>query len=253
MIQINSLQDLGLNRLESEVYLALQELGEAKTGTICKKLDIPNSHIYSILNSLIQKGLVSFKYANKVKVFKPTDPEFLSLLFKKKQEEIKQQEKSLSNLIKNLKEMPKNKETESDYQYFEGIPALKSMILEIYSTAPKNSEMQLLSAKSESWEKINAFFIEMHKIRKRRNVSLRMIMQEQTNKLRERIAERKKVGLINIKLANFNNNAEILITNNYLVILDISSETKTPCGFMIKNKVFIALFKEIYDFMWNNL
>ena len=250
MRQNESLQDLGLNRLESETYLALQELGEAKTGEICKKLNIPNSHIYSVLNSLIQKGLVSYKYSNKVKIFKPTDPESLSLLFKKKQEELALQEKSLNTLIKRLKDTPKDKEMQSDYQYFEGVRH-KSMILEVYSTAPKSSEMLLFSAKSESGEKINAFFMAMHKIRKSRGVSLRMIMQKQTNNLKNRIEERKKIGLIEIKIADFNNNAEILITEDYLLILDTSNETKNPCAFMIKNKVFISLFKEIYECLWN--
>jgi sugar-specific transcriptional regulator TrmB len=53
------LQEIGLNKSESQVYLALLELGEAKTGQICNKLNIPNSHIYTDLDSLTKKGLVS--------------------------------------------------------------------------------------------------------------------------------------------------------------------------------------------------
>jgi len=249
----NELENLGLNKLESDIYLTLQELGEARTGLICKKLNISNSHVYTILNSLIKKGLVSYKYANKVKIFKPSDPETLKLLFGKKQEEIQQQEKSLRLLIENLKKLPKNKETESDYQYFEGISALKGMILEVYSTAPRNSEMLLLSAKSESWEVMNAFFLDMHKIRVKKNVSLKMIMQKQTSELKKRITERKKIGLIEIQVSDFNNYGEILLTEDYLCILDTSKETKMPCGFMIKNKIFVSLFKEIYLSLWKNL
>lgn len=248
----NELESLGLNKLESEVYLALQELGEARTGIICKKLNIPNSHIYTTLNSLTQKGLVSCRYANNVKIFKPSNPETLKILFEKKQEEIKQQEKSLNSLIENLKQLPKNKETISDYQYFEGINSLKNLIFEIYSNAPIGSEIILFSAKSESWERLNAFLMEMHKIRAKRKVNMKMILQKGSVNLKGIISERKKLGYVETRVTDFNNNAEFLCTENEVIILDLSKITPTPCGFMIKNKVFVSLFKEIFNFIWEN-
>ncbi len=251
-MDIEALLNLGLNKAEAEAYFALQELGEAKTGLLCKKLGIPNSHIYSILDSLMRKGLVGFKLKNKIKVYKPTEPESLQLLFKRKQEQLKAQEKDILSLIGSLKLLPKNKETDSDYQYYEGVPAIKSMIQEIYMNTPKNSTMFLLSAKSESWEKINAFFLEMHKLRVRRKVTLNMLMQEQTKNLQQHIRDRKKIGLVNIKLTNFNNDAEILITQKHLAIIDTSTKTKTPCGFKIENPIFIAMFNELFQFIWNS-
>lgn len=249
---MKELLDLGLTKLEASVYLALQELGEAKTGVICKKLNIPNSHIYPALNNLLEKGLISFKYANKIKIFKSTDPQVLQLLFEKKQEELKQQKTNLFTLIEKLKKLPKNKETNLDYQYFEGLRGVKGMILEAYTTAPKNSEMLLISAVSQSWEAFNAFFLEMHKIRVEKNINLKMIMQKKTNKLEKHINERKKIGLIEIHISDFLNYGEILLTEDYLFILDTSTQTKTPCGFRIKNEVFLFLFKEIFSFLWIN-
>ena len=249
---MKQLLDLGLNEREAQVYLALQELGEAKTGVICKKLNIPNSHIYSILAKLQDLGLVSFKYANKVKVFKATDPQALQLLFERKQEDLKKQENDLLGLIKDLKKLPKNKETDSDYQYFEGLKGVKGMILEAYTTTPKNSEMKLISAVSESWALLNAFFLDMHKIRVERNIALKMILQKNTKDLRERIQERNNIGLVDIRINNFTNHAELFLTKDYVMILDTSLETKTPCGFMIKNKIFLALFNQLFDYVWES-
>ena len=247
---MKELRDLGLTQLESNIYLALQELGEAKAGKICEKLKIPNSHIYPTLKKLIEKGLVSYKYANKVKIYKATDPSVLELLFAQKQQELNAQKTQLGELIESLKKLPKNKETASDYQYFEGLRGVKTMISEAYENTPAHSQMRLFSAVSENWETLNAFFLEMHKKRLKRNVSLKMIMQQKTKQLRTRIAERNKIGLIDIRIMDFENSAEILLTQECLLILDISIEHKNPCGFMIQNKVFISLFTQMFDFLW---
>ena len=113
--------------------------------------------------------------------------------------------------------------------------------------------MLLLSAKSESWEKMNAFFLETHEIRLKRNVSLKMIMQKKTRQLKKRIKEREEIGLIEIRVSDFDTDAEILVTSEYIAILDISSKNKIPCGFMIKNPVFVSLFRQVYGFLWNNV
>ena len=247
---MNALSNLGLTKMESATYLALQELGEAKTGAICKKLKIPNSHIYPALSTLMEKGLVSFKYANKIKIFKPSSPDTLHHLFEKKQKDLQAQEVNLQTLIANLKKLPKNTETNSDYQYFEGIAAVKNMIIEGYSSAQRNSEMLLLSAKSESWERMNAFFLEIHKLRVKRNVSLKMILQRQSTNLQNIIEERKEIGLVEIRVADLKINAELLITSDYVFLLD--TNTETPCGFMIRSEIFISLFREIHGFIWQN-
>src|SRR3989338_8621401 len=111
-----SLVDLGLSHSEAQIYLALLELGEAKVGTICNKLDIPNSHIYRQLDSLMQQGLVTYKIANNIKVYQANDPKSLQLLFEKKRAHLIEQEQILRFAIPKLRSKPKEKETLSDYK-----------------------------------------------------------------------------------------------------------------------------------------
>ena len=60
----DALSNLGLSERESSVYLALLELGQTTTGPLSKKSSIPNSKIYEVLNSLEEKGLVSWVLKN---------------------------------------------------------------------------------------------------------------------------------------------------------------------------------------------
>ena len=137
---VENLTALGLTNTEARIYLALLELGETRTGKLCDKLDIPNSHIYRQLDSLIKRGLVSYRIANNMKIFEANEPESLSLLYQKKREELREQEKILRDAIPKLKSRPKQRETVSDYKYFESVAGIKALWLEIGEILIPNSK-----------------------------------------------------------------------------------------------------------------
>ena len=71
------LEELGLSRNEARIYLFLLRKGETSTGPIIKETGIANSRVYESLNSLIEKGLVSFNIQRKCKYFKANEPKAL--------------------------------------------------------------------------------------------------------------------------------------------------------------------------------
>ena len=54
------LEDLGLTQAEIKVYIALLELGSSSAGQILEKSGLQNSVVHRALNSLIEKGLISY-------------------------------------------------------------------------------------------------------------------------------------------------------------------------------------------------
>jgi len=58
---IDSLQELGLNRYEAKVYLALLERDALTTGDVATISGVPRARTYDILESLVSKGLASLK------------------------------------------------------------------------------------------------------------------------------------------------------------------------------------------------
>ena len=69
------LEEIGLSRGESKIYLALIDLGSSTTGPIAKKSKISHSKVYKILDKLSVKGLVSYVLIRKTKYFKASNPE----------------------------------------------------------------------------------------------------------------------------------------------------------------------------------
>lgn len=98
------LEDLGLTQAEIKVYVATLELGQSSAGKILEKSQIQNSVMHRALNSLIEKGLISFILEGKRKTYKASDPEnFHNFIDNKKKRfdeilpELKQKQK-ISNL-----------------------------------------------------------------------------------------------------------------------------------------------------------
>ena len=82
------LSKIGLTNQEARTYLALLKLQEAQTGALCKDVNIASSNIYKILDSLMKKGLVSYRVQNNIKIFMPAHPETLNELFLEKQKRL---------------------------------------------------------------------------------------------------------------------------------------------------------------------
>ena len=241
--------NVGFTQNEAKTYLALIELGESKSGKLCKYLNIASSHIYRILESLIKKGVVSVKISNNVKIFRPNDPSTLNELFIKKQYELEQQKMTIQQTIQVLKKLPKQKETFSDYKYFEGVSGIRAMWLEINELLVPNTTVEIYISTLESWEQFNVFYLDHHKIRVSKNVRLRMIVPK-NSKVASFVKQRKDIGLIEIKYVKDTNQSEFGIYGDLLMLQDTSKATKNPRSFLIKDVIFAQTFRGIFDKLW---
>jgi len=245
MNNIEMLESIGFTKNEARTYLALTELGESKTGNLCKKLNIPNSHIYRILENLIKKGIISYKLSNNIKIYKPNPPESLQEIYLKKEHELKEHKKLIHETIKKLGNLPKNKETSSDFKYFEGISGIRSMWLEINDLLIPNTKAEILVSNVETWEELNNFYLEHHKIRAKKKVEERMLLPKNAKK---EAKQREKIGHIKTRFLDLNNKAEFGIYQDFMMIQHTDKDN--PRGFLIHDKIFAETFKKIFDSLW---
>ena len=179
---IKKLQNIGLTSNEARVYLFLLEYQAAKTGLMCSKLNIPNSHIYSILEKLLDKGIVSYNIINNIKVFRPVDPESLYALFKEKERQLEDERKDLKEFISSLKKIEIKEHKQNDFKYFEGINGVRSMFTEFIGSWEPNSKLYIASAPI-AYERWNAFLLDMfHPPRMKNNINLQLIVPSKLKK-----------------------------------------------------------------------
>src|SRR3989338_3186835 len=113
------LENIGLSKAESLIYINLLKLGEATVREIAKSCGFHRTNIYDILEQLKEKGLVVWHQEGKVTIYKASNPENLVAYLKEK--EIK-----LSDLLPDLKRLQKSVEG-IEVEVYKGEEGMKSM------------------------------------------------------------------------------------------------------------------------------
>lgn len=118
---------VGLEEREAEIYLQLLKKKKQTANEISKQVKINRSVVYSMLEKLIEKGLVSHILINNTKHFSANKPETLA-------DFIKDKERILAALIPNLNSIKEQEKKEFSSQVYEGkkggIAILKDIIRE---------------------------------------------------------------------------------------------------------------------------
>ncbi|MAG45465.1 MAG: hypothetical protein CMH63_01685 [Nanoarchaeota archaeon] len=240
------LSKIGLTKQESTVYLSLLELQEAQTGVLCKFTKIASSNIYQILDSLIKKGLVSFRMQNNIKVFMSSPPDSLNELFLEKQKKLDLERKEIAKLVSNLKRKELEEEPQSNYKYYEGLVGIKSMWHEINSRMSKDTPLKAYTAKKESYQRMVGFYSEHHKLRKNKQIKEKLIFPNEDISL----AKKRKDKLTEIKFMDLKNDAEWGVIGNKIYIQYITGDK--PRGFLINDKTFAKTFTQVFDQLWKS-
>ena len=85
----NILENLGLTENEAKVYLASLSLGQSTILKISRTAEIKRTTIYSVIESLKQKGLMKIEIKGWKKLFVAESPEKLDVMIKNRREELK--------------------------------------------------------------------------------------------------------------------------------------------------------------------
>src|SRR3989344_3911580 len=242
---IEALKSAGLSEREALTYLDLQQHGESQTGKICDRTKIPSSQIYTILNSLSEKGLVNFKIINNIKIFRASDPYSLANLFEEKEKQIEKEKEHLLEFISKLKVKPTEISKLSDFKYYSGIRGIKSLYTEIMNSWKTGEEYYIASAPAESFNKIEGFFIDtVHKKRIKDKVKLNIIINNDGKKWGD---ARSKMPLTEVRYLDINTKTEYGVLNDYFFLVTYGKE---PYGLLIKDENFAKTYKIFFDLLW---
>jgi len=126
-MNIEILENLGLSNIESKVYLVLLELGSVTASKIAERSGIHRRTVYDALETLIEKGLISFVIEANRKYYQAESPERLMEILKAKEEELK---KELPELLSKRKLAKKPQEA----TIYRGKKGLQNVFEDIFKT-----------------------------------------------------------------------------------------------------------------------
>jgi len=138
-METKALEDIGLTQGEIKVYLALLELGPSTAGSILDKAKVQNSVFHLCVNSLIEKGLVSYFKKNKFRVYIASPPKNLILF-------IKDKEKEIEKILPILEEKQTFSKEKQEVELFEGIQGIMTLLNIFIEDTKKGDEFLMFTA-----------------------------------------------------------------------------------------------------------
>ncbi len=232
----------GLDEYEIKVYLALLASGSAKVNQIAKKLGMPRTTVYRILDYLILKGLVSYVIKSGIKHFETADPKNLLSILKEKQKYIEDILPELEGMRASLKEKP-------EIEVYEGKEGIKSIMDDLIN------EEKTISAFSSTKDIFNLLQYYTPNFIKRRvkfGIHIKLIT-EKTEQTKKELKAKDRVELRETrfipKIGQIPNT--IYIYGNKVAILN--TDIKNPQGILIQNKNFAETQKLLFDFIWDKI
>jgi len=240
------LQEIGLNDKEAAVYVALLGFENASVLDVAKKTTIKRPTVYTALESLAKKGLVSEITVGKKTHYFAEMPEKLESLVERKMVSLRESQKTLKEIIPQLKGLTREHGEKAIVKYFEGKEGIISATDEFLKVTPDSSEpMYFLYSKDHLEDVFSKEELQsMRKSRLDRNIKSKTFYTYKKGDLpSDEMAERIKIDGQKYPLT-----CDITI---YKDIVRIGILGKRLSGIFIKNQdvaeTFKSLFKLAFD------
>ncbi len=170
------LKDIGLTDAEIKVYIELSKTDSAMASEIAEKVNIYRTNVYDLLESLIEKGLVSYIIESNRKQYTASRPNKLLDYLKEKEEKIKIQQSEIQQLIPLILGLKQSKPEELRAEIYRGKEGLKNLLNDMLD---EGHEIHYLGYSAVSQNIIPYFFIHWHKRRKKLKIHRKIIAKEQ--------------------------------------------------------------------------
>jgi sugar-specific transcriptional regulator TrmB len=237
MMDTQILEELGLSKGESNVYLTLLKLGATKVGAIIEKSEMASSAVHNSLNTLLNKGLISYVKKGKIKLYQTAPPKYIGNFVEKKLEKFKE-------MLPSIEQLQKSSENKQEAEVFEGIKGLTTMLNLIIENTKKGQEYIFFASTSPGKDKeIQDFFEKYDFKRKEKGLYVKGLAPPEIKNL---FKNRKK--LLHMKYPSFPIPADLSIVGNNVAI---TSWGEKPVGFLIRSKQISDIYRKLFNDIWN--
>ncbi len=230
------LEEIGLSKGEVSVYFSLLRLGETKVGNIIEKSGMASSAVHNSVNTLIEKGLVSYIKKGKIKFYQAIPPkQILGFIEDKKKKFLK--------ILPELELQQKKAEEKQDAEIFESTKGIISMLNILIEDTRRGDEYLFFAINvKEINEEIQEFFEMYDAKRKARGLIVNGLSSKDLKKL---FIKRK---ILKMKYVDFPIPSNISICKDRIAFF---SWGEKPVGYLIKSKQIAEMYKKYFKDVWN--
>ena len=238
-MDISIFEDLGLTSAEVKVYIAALGVGSSSVGLILEKSDLQNSVVHRALNSLIEKGLISYLFDGKKKIYSATDPEcFYDFIDEKK--------KRFSEVLPELKEKQLRAKTKNNATVYYGLKGIKEVYYKLINSGGKEyntyggGKRVTFDVMGDNWWK--AF----HTKRIAKKIPSRQVFDTTIEEFGKKLSQR-PITKIKFLPSDFEQLAETVIIGDLVAIVIF---TETPYALLIKDPIVADSYRKNFEVLW---
>jgi sugar-specific transcriptional regulator TrmB len=233
-MDIKILQEVGLTKTESIIYLVLLDLGSSPAGEITKKSELNRTIVYYSLEKLIEKGLVTYVIEANRKVFQPVNPDRIIEILQEKQNNI-------NKILPDLKSRYNEISSKSNAVIYRGKKGLKSVFEEILRT---NQDYYIFGAEGNFEEIFPTYFHNWNNKRIKQKINVKVIYNENIREKRQG-----KLNLVEMKFLpkelDFPSTTQIF--GNKVSIMVFADQ---PFAFIIESEDVVKSYKNFFKMLW---
>lgn len=235
--------EMGLSDKEAQVYLALLELGKGSVSKIGQKAGIQRTTGYSILDSLVSKGLAIVSGKKPKQEYIAEKPEKITDFLKTSISQLQEQLKKAQGLAPQLKSIHKSG-SKAQVKFYEGEKGLK----EVYEdTLTSSEEIRAYATLDDMYQALPGYFPDYFKRRAKKKIPIKAIIP-----FTSLTAERMKYNKEEMRTAilvpekDFRFSPEINIYDNKVMI----ASWREKLGIIIESEEIADAMKKIFELAW---
>ena len=237
-MDVTALEQLGLTKNQSLVYVSLLKLGSSSAQNIIKESGLHRSRVYDSLERLQELGLVSFVVKDFKKYFQAAKSEKLLDYLEEKKELVNQ-------ILPELKKLEGTKKEEINAYIYKGKEGIKTIHSEMLK---EGKEVCVLGAKGMIFTELPYFIPNFERERIKKKIKFTLIYDKKEFKEFEKEKIKRKLFEGRVLPKGFESNAVVNIFGDKVAI---ALWKEYPNAFMIENKDVADSFRKWFMFIYN--
>jgi len=238
------LRELGLSNGEVSVYNALLDTGKAQLSKIQEKTGIERANIYTILNKLIERGLVTYSLENKKRQFQPTNPNQLISYIEEKKSALENTQRKIEKELPQLMKKFTSPKTKISSEVFSGPEGIKAAWNEMLDA----KEIRWIGAGRYVPKMYPAFFAQWNKKRIKNKIPVYNILRYE---MRDEIRKPWEYEQMKFLPKEFSQTPVVINLYNNKVANSMYGQSKAI--FVMESEELAQSYAAYFKYLWDNV
>jgi len=249
---------LGLDELETKIYLNLLRIGPITASALAKEINVDRAKTYRTVDKLSSNGIVSISFSSPKLCIAADPDEILNLTLKKKEEEISKIKKDGRKIVDKIKEVSNNDNRTNvpTFRIVQGIENITSQIERILETS--TDVFYMVTTLEDVSKMYHTTIPEKIKMAQKAGGTVRLIVDEASPKMIQFI---KRFGASEVRVGRLPSKGRIIVSKSSpisgkLLMSDsavrgtLHENTDTECALFTNSEEMTNNIFTLCTFIW---